>query len=145
MKKKILSWLLVGCMICSIMPMVVYAGTVASLKTFTPITLTQTGDIANNNVQYEDGAAVIEALPATITVTLEDDTTTVDVPVTWIDTDTYTTTTAEVYTFTASWGAMPEGADNANNIAAPTVEVTVADVAPVIADLTVTVSPGDTV
>jgi len=145
MKKKILSWLLVGCMICSIMPMVVYAGTVASLKTFTPITLTQTGDIANNNVQYEDGAAVIEALPATIMVTLEDDITTVDVPVTWADTDTYSITTAAAYTFTASWGTMPAGADNDEGLAAPTVEVTVADMAPVIADLTVTVSPGDTV
>ena len=98
-----------------------------SLKTFTPVTLTQTGDVANSNVQYANAAVVIAALPTTITVTLEDDTTTAVVPVTWANTGTaYDAATAADYTFTATWGAMPAGADNADTIAAPTVDVTVA-------------------
>jgi len=95
------------------------------LASYTPVTLTQTGDVANGNVQYADAAAVIAALPTEIAVTL-DDASVVNVPVTWADTDTYDAATAADYTFTAIWGTMPAGANNDNSLAVPTVEVTVA-------------------
>ncbi len=99
--------------------------TTSSLATYTAITFTQTGDAANDNVQYQDAAAVMSALPAEINVTLED-TSNINVPVTWTDTDTYNASIAGDYTFTAAWGQMPAGADNNSNLSAPTVEVTVA-------------------
>ena len=95
------------------------------LKAFTPVTLTQTGDIAHNNVQYKTAAAVKAALPTQVTVTLVNNSV-VNVPVTWADTDHYNSGAAAAYTFTATWGAMPAGANNDNGLAAPTVEVTVA-------------------
>ncbi|MHB8062658.1 MAG: S-layer homology domain-containing protein, partial [Ruminiclostridium sp.] len=104
-------------------------GTVASgtspLLSFIPVTLTQTGDVVNNNVQYGNAAAVIAALPGTIAVTLANGSV-VNVPITWTDTDTYNAGTAAAYTFTATWGEMPAGANNSNSLAVPTVEVTVA-------------------
>lgn len=92
-----------------------------SMKSFTPLATVQAGSTADPT--YNDAAAVIAALPATITVTLEDDTTTAEIPVTWADTDTYNTGVADLYTFTASWGALPVGVDNADTITPPTVEV----------------------
>lgn len=97
-----------------------------SLKSFTPVTFTQTGDVANNNVQYKNAEAVIAALPAVIEVTLEDNTTKVEVQVIWSDTDIYNASKAGDYTFTAMWGLMPTGADNEDGLEAPIVEVTVA-------------------
>lgn len=94
------------------------------LASFTAVTLTQTGDIAHNNVQYGDAAAVKAALPTEIEVTLENNKK-VNVPVTWEDTDTYNAASAGDYTFTAVWGDLPIAANNDNNLAAPTVEVTV--------------------
>ena len=101
-------------------------GIQSPLASFDPVTLTQTGDVAHSNVQYADAAAVIEALPAEIAVKLENSSV-VNVPVTWADTDTYNAGTAADYTFTATWGTMPAGANNNNSLAVPTVEVTVED------------------
>ncbi len=95
------------------------------LASYTPITFTQTGDVANDNVQYRDAAAVIAALPEEIAVTLEDSSV-VNVPIIWADTDTYNASVAGDYTFTAAWGTIPVSANNNNSLVAPTVEVTVA-------------------
>lgn len=94
------------------------------LASYTAVTLTQTGNVADHDVQYQDAEAVIAALPASIAVTLENGSI-VNVPVTWADTDTYSATTAGDYTFTAAWGTMPSSVNNNNNLAAPMVEVTV--------------------
>lgn len=94
------------------------------LSSFTPITFTQTGDIEHNNVQYITASAIISALPKGVPVTLENSSV-VNVPISWTDTDSYDAGTAGVYTFTASWGTMPKGANNNNNLEAPTVEITV--------------------
>lgn len=96
-----------------------------ALKSFDAVTLTQTGTVKDGNVQYTDKDEVIAALPAKISVTLGDGTK-VDVPVTWADTDTYDPSKAGDYTFTATWGTLPDGVNNSNKLAAPTVEVTVA-------------------
>src|SRR5450756_1089555 len=92
------------------------------LASFTPVTLTQTGDVANGNVQYANAGAVITALPTTVAVTLGN-ASVVNVPVTWANTDAYNAATAGVYTFTATWGTMPAGANNDSSLAVPTVEV----------------------
>lgn len=96
-----------------------------ALDSFDAVTLTQTGTIDGDDVQYADADAVIAALPTEIEVTLVDGSK-VDVPVTWVDTDTYDAGTAGDYTFTATWGEVPEGANNSASLAAPTVDVTVA-------------------
>jgi hypothetical protein len=108
---------------------IVYTGSIPepetnSLVSFTGVTITQTGDIANDTVQYQTAAVVIAALPISITVTLED-ATTESIPITWADTDTYDPTTAGDYTFTATWGTLPTGVDNDDSLTAPTVELTV--------------------
>ena len=111
------------------------------LASFTAITLTQTGDVANSNVQYANATAVIAALPVEIAVTLVD-TTVKNIPLTWADTDTYNAAIAADYTFTAIWGAMPAGADNDNDLAVPTVELTVAQGVLLVTEITVS-SQGD--
>jgi uncharacterized protein YjdB len=108
----------------------------SSLASFTPVTLAQTGDVANGNVQYADALAVIAALPSQIAVTLAD-TSVKNVPLTWADTDTYDAATAADYTFTATWGAMPSGADNDGDLAAPAVELTVEQGVLLVAEITV--------
>ncbi len=120
-----------------------YTGTPSPLASFAAITLTQTGDIANNNVQYTDAAAVIAVLPTQISVTLEN-TEVKNVPLTWLDTDTYNPAVAATYTFTAVWGELPSGATNANNLAVPSVELTVRQGVSMIASITVT-TDGDIV
>lgn len=95
-----------------------------SIAAYAPITLIQTGDIAHNNVQYVNSAAVIAALPTTINVSLEN-ASVVSVPIEWEDTDGYDITTAASYTFTGTWGDLPDGIDNEDNIGAPIVEVVV--------------------
>jgi len=90
--------------------------TTKSIKSFTAVTLTGT---------YTDADAVLAALPATITVTLEDDTTTATIPVTWADTDSYDAATDGSYIFTATWGTFPEGVDNDDNVVAPTVTIVI--------------------
>ncbi|MDD2401727.1 MAG: Ig-like domain-containing protein [Clostridia bacterium] len=97
----------------------------SSLASYEAVTLTQTGDVANNDVQYSDADAVIAVLPTEIAVTLED-ALVVNVPITWADTDIYSATTVGDYTFTASWGEMLAGANNDNNLTISSVEVTVA-------------------
>lgn len=97
-----------------------------SMKSFDPVVFTQTGDVANLNVQYSDGAAVIAALPAVVSVTLEDDITLANVPLNWVDTDHYSQGVAADYTFTASWGTMPAGVNNSYNIIPPSVKIKVA-------------------
>jgi hypothetical protein len=99
--------------------------TTSPLASFPPITLIQTGDVAHGNVQYTTAASVIYALPTSVAVTLVNGSV-VTVPVTWTDTDHYDAAVAASYTFTATWGAMPAGANNNNGLATPTVEVTVA-------------------
>ncbi|WP_456277577.1 S-layer homology domain-containing protein [Bacillus sp. AK128] len=96
-----------------------------SVASYTPVTLSQTGTVTDGNVQYATAAAVIAALPTTISVRLADGST-ANIPVTWADTDTYDNGTAADYTFTATWGTLPTGVNNSNSILAPTVEVTVA-------------------
>ena len=96
------------------------------LTSFDQITLTQTGNVADDTVKYSNATDVIKALPTTIEVTLENGSK-VNVPVTWANTDTYDAKVADDYTFTATWGAMPTGANNDNSLAAPTVEVRVED------------------
>ncbi len=115
----------------------------SSLASFTPVTLTQTGDVANSNVQYADALAVIAALPTEIAVTLVD-TSVKNVPLTWADTDTYDAATAADYTFTATWGAMPTGADNDGDLAVPTVELTVEQGVLLVTEITVS-AEGDAV
>ena len=96
------------------------------LASYKPVVLTQTGDAANENVQYQSAAEVIAALPAAINVTLADGTA-VMVPVSWENTGApYDAALAGDYTFAASWGEMPEGADNSGDLAAPICTVTVA-------------------
>ena len=106
------------------------------LASYTAVTLTQTGDVANDNVQYADALAVIAALPTEIAVTLVDETVK-DIPLTWTDTDAYDAAIAADYTFTATWGAMPAGADNDNDLAVPTVELTVAQGVLLVTEITV--------
>jgi hypothetical protein len=106
---------------------VIYTVTVkeaSPLSSYEPITLTQTGTAADNDVQYRDATAVIGALPTEIAITLEN-TEAVDVPVTWEDKDGYNAGKAGDYTFTASWGMLPKSANNDNNLVGPTVEVSV--------------------
>ncbi|MBV1757790.1 MAG: S-layer homology domain-containing protein, partial [Dethiosulfatibacter sp.] len=95
-----------------------------SMTSYSPVTLTQTGDIANNNVQYQTANEVVSALPTDITVTLEDGST-ASVPVSWTDTDNYDAITAGNYTFTATWGTLPSGVDNDDDISAPTCAIKV--------------------
>ena len=118
-----------------------YSGLPSPMASFAGITLTQTGDIANNNVQYADADAVIAVLPTQISVTL-DNTQVKNVPLTWLDTDTYNPAVAADYTFTAVWGELPVGATNANDLAVPTVELAVRQGVLMIASITVT-SEGD--
>lgn len=120
-----------------------YTGLPSPMASFAGITLTQTGDIANNNVQYADAAAVNAALPTQISVTL-DDAQVKNVPLTWLDTDTYNPAVAADYTFTAVWGDLPAGATNANDLAVPTVELTVRQGVLMVASITVT-TDGDIV
>ncbi|ADY12453.1 ice-binding family protein [Sphaerochaeta globosa] len=120
-----------------------YTGLPSPMASFAGITLTQTGDIANNNVQYAEAAAVIAVLPIQISVTLED-AQIKNVPLTWLDTDTYNPAVAADYTFTAVWGDLPVGATNANNLAVPTVELAVRQGVLMVASITVT-TDGDIV
>ncbi|PKL13996.1 MAG: hypothetical protein CVV52_03595 [Spirochaetae bacterium HGW-Spirochaetae-8] len=108
----------------------------STLASFTPVILTQTGDVANDNVQYADALAVIAALPAQIAVTLVD-TSVKNIPLTWADTDTYDAAIAADYTFTAIWGAMPSGADNDGDLAVPTVKLTVVQGVLLVTEITV--------
>jgi hypothetical protein len=95
-----------------------------SFASYPEVTFTQTGDVSNSNVQYQNANLVIAALPSEIEVTLENNST-ATVPVTWEDTDSYNASAAGSYTFTATWGTLPVGADNDDNLEAPTVEVEV--------------------
>lgn len=97
----------------------------SALASFTAITLTQTGGAGGGDTEYQTAAAVIAALPTSVVVTLVNGTTAA-VPVTWADTDSYDPDSAAAYTFTATWGTMPTGANDNNSLAEPTVEVTVA-------------------
>lgn len=107
------------------------------MASFALITLTQTGDVANSNVQYATSAEVIAVLPTQIAVTLENELVK-NVPLTWLDTDTYNPAVAADYTFTGVWGLIPEGATNANDLAVPTVELNVAEGVILVTDITVT-------
>ena len=116
---------------------------VSSMASYTAVTLVQTGDVANSNVQYVDAPAVIAALPTLIAVTLEDSSVK-DVPITWADTDTYNAAIAADYTFTATWGTLPLGADNDNALLPPTVELTV-EAGVILVDSIIVSSEGDVV
>lgn len=99
--------------------------TSSALDSFTAVTLTQTGGAGAGTTQYQTAAAVIAVLPTSIIVTLEN-AETANIPITWADTDSYAPDTAATYTFTATWGTMPTGANNDNSLAVPTVELIVA-------------------
>ncbi|MEA4965603.1 MAG: InlB B-repeat-containing protein, partial [Oscillospiraceae bacterium] len=94
----------------------------------TAVTLEQTGDIANGDVQYQTADAVIAALPRTATVTLKnsegEDSGTRTIPITWADTDGYHAAVGGFYTFTAAF-TLPLDVMNSDGVAAPTVEVEV--------------------
>ncbi|WP_144175934.1 Ig-like domain-containing protein, partial [Pseudomonas sp. Kh13] len=72
-------------------------------------------DIAGGKVgaaTYADAAAVISALPTSVTAHNGE----ITVPVTgWEDTDNYDAETAGYYTFTAILGDLPEGVSNTDN------------------------------
>jgi hypothetical protein len=96
-----------------------------SMITYTPITITQTGTVYGNDIQYQSAAEVIAALADTLAVTLEDNTIE-NIPISWTDTDIYNPAIAGNYRFTAAWGNLPEGIDNDNGINAPSVTIAVA-------------------
>ena len=96
-----------------------------SIKLVPAVTLTVSGSVYGGDVEYATAEDVTSALPSTVTVTLEDNTTTADIPVTWADTDAYDAGIADTYTFTGSWGTLPAEIDNADSKAAPIVEVTI--------------------
>lgn len=91
---------------------------------YTPITITQTGSIYGNDIQYQSATEVINVLPESVPVTL-DDNSVVNIPISWTDTDNYNPDVAGNYTFTADWGTIPEGIDNYNLIVAPSVTIAV--------------------
>ncbi len=101
------------------------APTPYSMVSFPAVIFSQTGDIANNNVQYQTGELALAALPETVVVTLENSIIK-NVPVTWADTDSYDASTAGSYTFTATWGTLPAGVDDDDNLTPPTTELVVA-------------------
>ena len=92
---------------------------VSSMESFEPVVLLQSGDIANNNVQYQTSEEVISALPKEIEVKLENDLI-VSVPITWVNEGiAYNPFVAGEYQFTASWGTLPDGVSNEKNLIAP--------------------------
>lgn len=93
-----------------------------SMASYDLVTLYPTGTIMGGDVQYLNAAEVIAALPSSINVKL-DDATYRNIPVVWIDTDTYNCEVAGFYTFTASWGALPADVDNDNSLTAPIVVI----------------------
>ncbi|MFA6783294.1 MAG: ice-binding family protein [Sphaerochaeta sp.] len=111
------------------------------MASFPTVTLIQTGDIANDDVQYTTAVEVIAVLPIQIAVTLED-ARVVSVPITWLDTDNYNATVAADYTFTAIWGTLPESANNDNDLLVPSVELNVKEGVLLVDTITVT-SEGD--
>jgi hypothetical protein len=98
---------------------------VSSMSSFEPLTIRLMGDIESNNVQYSDAAAVSAGLPDRVAVALNNNRI-VDVPVTWIDTDTYNAGSPGIYKFTASWGTLPDGVNNDRILSAPVVKLIVA-------------------
>jgi hypothetical protein len=95
-----------------------------SMVSYDPVTLSQTGDIANNNVQYQRATAVINALPTKISVKLEDDSR-VDLGLTWQDIDGYNPSLAGDYTFGATWASLPANVDNNEGLEAPRCDLRV--------------------
>ena len=102
----------------------------AEIEKFNPIPDVQAGTAGT--AIYADTAAVIAALPSSVTaVSVNNKTVTIPVNA-WFDTDGYNPNVAGSYTFTATLGAIPPGYANTGNHAA-TVEVVVGTVpAPVL-------------
>ena len=99
----------------------------APMKSYTPVTLTQTGNVDDGNVQYRTAAQVANALPRFIEAQLDGGIGSALIPVVWSSTSTpaYNPNTAGFYTFSATWGAIPPVTNNDSNLAAPTCVVEV--------------------
>lgn len=96
----------------------------SKMVSYSAVTFTQTGTVLEGNVQYQTAAAIKEALPKVVSVTLAN-AQVVEIPVSWEDTDHYNAAVAGKYRFKASWGTLPKGVDNSGNLTAPVVEVVV--------------------
>ena len=94
-----------------------------SILNYKPVLLIQTGDIANNDVQYQTTGSVISILPSFINVTLEDNSKK-DIKVSWKDKDIYNPKKSGDYRFKATW-ELPNGVDNNDNILGPTCKLNV--------------------
>lgn len=97
-------------------------GVQKSLKSFEAVVLNQSGNLQSNNLQYPTSSDVINALPTSIEVTL-DDNSQINMPISWTDTDNYTGKTSGYFTFISAWGSFPHDVDNDDNVTAPTCEV----------------------
>jgi hypothetical protein len=95
-----------------------------SIVSYDLVELTQTGDIAHNNVQYKTSNNVLNALPKEILVKLEDGST-ASIGVNWTDTDGYNSKESGKYLFTASWVQLPNNLDNDDNVSAPICNIEV--------------------
>lgn len=85
---------------------------IISLKSFDPVIPAQTGTVCGGDVQYRNVEDAIVALSIDILAILEDDVTSVLIPVCWADSHSYNASIADSYAFTTTWGGMPEGVGN---------------------------------
>jgi hypothetical protein len=91
-----------------------------NITTFDAIANVEAGTVGDAEI-LADAAAVIAVLPTEITANGG----AIEVPVTtWVDTDTYSASTAGSYTFTATLGTLPAGVYNPDSKGI-TVEVVV--------------------
>jgi hypothetical protein len=99
------------------------------IENYDPFTPIDGGDVGTP--AYEDATAVITYLESTLTCAAITGQSQV-VPISgWVDTDSYTSSVAASYTFTASVGTLPEGfVDEISPITHVTVEVVVSVVEP---------------
>jgi len=123
------------------------------IENYDPFTPIDGGDVGTP--AYEDATAVITYLESTLTCAAITGQSQV-VPISgWADTDSYTSSVAASYTFTASVGTLPEGfVDEISPITHVTVEVVVSAVEPPVittitavegGTLTVGIDDGDTI
>lgn len=93
-----------------------------NITRFASITNVSAGKVGS--ATYADAAAVITALPTTVTANTAYGTVSGVTVTTWVDTDTYNVSASGNYTFTATLGTLPTGLTNTNNYTA-TIVVTV--------------------
>jgi hypothetical protein len=106
------------------------------MKFYVPVSLTQSGNVDDGDVQYRTAAQIVGALPKTIEVQLDGGIGSASVPITWSSTSVpvYSPNTAGFYTFTSSWGTIPPVANNDNALAAPTCVLEVKQSPPAVGD-----------